>query len=305
MSQSILDVISKGLAEEMQLTEEYHPTRPVEFRLVRAGMIDPSSTKKLATPAAHILPGRDMIRDPYDPKIKNKLIRNIVGYNPVAQRPGEKPALEAIEDFLRFDSSGSVWIQPGEIDQWLYCKLYNKNRDNLNRNPNKAIVFYEVNEEKELVTLNNNSVLEYLASALIFNADPGDLQEIAQKVKNIYEQYQFDVMLENEKLIQTMISIAKSNPSHIILAAREPSSLARLLADQAVHRRAIIFDDNAEKLQWFWKRSQGEKGKKIIVKLAPGNSPIKGLVDYLISADGSEHFAELKKLGEEYYPKPR
>ena len=49
----------------------------------------------------------------------------------------------------------------------------------------------------------------------------------------------------------------------------------------------------------------GEKGKKVIVKLEPGNSPIKGLVDFLISKDGSEHFAELKKLGEEYYPKPR
>ena len=306
MSVAILDIISKDLAEDLCLTDEYHPKEPVTFRLIRANSVDPTSNR-IVTPSAHILPGKDMIKDPYDKRQKNKLIRNIVGYNPVAAKPGQDPALDPIEDYFRFDSSGEVIVQPGDLDKWLFAKLHNKNRDNPNRNVLKPAVFYEVNEAKELTAANNSFMFRHLASSIVIDAgeDPDLLHEIGLKVRALYPAYQVDVNVDAEKLIGSLVAIAESNPAHVILSVKEPNSLARLLAEEAVKRRTIFFDDHEEKLQWNWRRGTFDKGKKIIVKLEAGNTPIKGLVDFLTSKDGSEHFAELKKLGEEYYPKPR
>ncbi|MGC3945348.1 MAG: hypothetical protein QM762_12680 [Chryseolinea sp.] len=302
MSHSILEIISKDLATELDLMD--YPTEAVEFRLIRAGMIDPSSTRSVATPAAHILPGKDMIKDKYDKKVKNKLIRNISGYKS-QDVVGVGTTLIPDEEFVRFDSNGSVFVLPGEHDRWLFMKLHNKNRDNPNRNPLKAPVFYEVNEKREIAMLNNTALYRHLAASLIFNTEPDDLSEIADKVQKYFPEHAINSTLDYEPLLSVLASIAETTPTHMILAVKEPRSLARLLAEEAVHRKKLVFDDSSDKLQWRWRRSVGEKGKPAIVNLAPGNTPMKGLVDYLTSEEGSEHFAELKMLAEDYYPKPR
>jgi len=299
MALTLLDILSPGLIQELDLNKPL--TKPVEFRLINAGIVDNSSTRKVISPQFYGFPGQDSINDPLDKNAKVKTILNITGYNSIKGKPGEPTYMDPITEYVKFDSGSSVWCQPGEENKYLYLKVNNRNRDYPYRNPRKAPKYYEVNEKREMALKNNEFTYTYLAAGLLMDLDSNEVNNIAISLAKAFPgKYVFNVALEIEQILLQLESVAKSNPVDLIVAVKEPNSLARVVADDAVNRRLIFFDDHAERLTWKWK----SKVKSNIVKLAAGNNPVKGLVDYLISADGNEAFIELKQLNEKYY-RPR
>lgn len=133
MSYAILDVISKELADELELDKPIGDNEVLEFKLDRAGRVDPYSTKKTATPQGHIFAGKDYIKDPYDKKRRIKLIMNIIGFKPIAGEPGRPMADDPIEDYVRFGPEGRIYITSGQENQMQFIRLMNKNGSNPNR----------------------------------------------------------------------------------------------------------------------------------------------------------------------------
>lgn len=307
MSYNILDVISKELAEELDLNRTLGENEVIEFRHIRAGRVDPNSSKGFSTPTAHILPGKDLIVDKYDKKHRQKLVMNIVDYRPV-QEVGKPLIMDPVDGSVKFGPSGSIFCTANDMNQFLFMRIMNKNGSNPNRIKTKPVVFTEVNEVKELSIKNSYFDYRALASGVILKAEErGDegIIDIATKILRTYPQhYSFDIKSDVKKLKASIAHVAETQPLDFIMAVKEPMSYARVLVDDAIDNKRIFFDDHTEKQAWCWKRNSIEKGKKVIVKVEGEKNPLKGLIDFLQTKEGSEHMFELKQLGEENYSKP-
>lgn len=305
----ILNIISPGLVEHLSLKPLVGEEK-VEFRLSRAGMVDPTSTRAVSTPQFQGIAPLCDINDPYDKNgVSNKRIMNVVGYNSI-RTPGQATIQDPVPGYVRFMESGSITCTSQDNDLYFFLKLHNKNGSNPNRRTRTLdgrgipVVFFEVDVKKEIKIKTNGFDYRVLAANLVYNADEDALFDIAIKLQRAYpKEYTFDVKSDIEVLKSTLQSVAESNALNFILAVKEPNSLMRVLVDDAVNRNLIFFDDNEEKLAWNWKRTPGEKGKRTIVKLEKGNNPVRALVDYLTTTDGSEDMVEIKQLYEKNYGK--
>ena len=301
MTVSILNIISPGLVDYVDL-KPIKPGETIEYRLTRAGMVDPSSTRKVATPQYQGLAPYCNIRDPFDQhKVHEKTIMNIVGYDPVQSKPGEATYMNPRVDYARFLDTGSIVCTDTMNNLHYYLALHNYNRDNPNRKTDAKILFYRVDVKKEIKSKINGFDYRVLASNLLFQAEEDRIFEIAVKVLRAHPQFTFDVKEDVEKLKANLAFVAENNSLDFIMAVKEPQSQARVMADDLIGRKLIFFDDHEDKLEWKWRRSAGQKGKHGIVKLEKGNNPIRALVEFLTTAEGNEHLVEIKELYEERY----
>lgn len=301
MSYGILDIITKKLADELEL-KPLGENEVVEFRLKRAGKVNPYSTRKTSSPQGHILPGKEMIQDKHDLKQRMKLIQNIVGYNPI-QEPGKSVIMNPVEGYVKFGPSGSIFVTLNnpEVD-YLFMKLHNKNESNPNRINTKPVVFYEVNETKELTLKNNVFDYRALAAQALLYASDSQVIEIARKIQRAYPaHYVFDFASDISKIKASVAHVAEKQPIDFIKAVKEPLSYTRLVIDNAVARKLIFFDDHVEKRAWTWKKDVAVKKTRVIVKLDSSNdeNPLKSLVDFLQTAEGNEHRLELVQIFED------
>lgn len=306
MSLTILQIISKELKEALGIEDFIPEGEYREFRLCRAGVKDPSSSRAFSTPQGHIYPGKAMIRDPFDKNAKDKLIMNITGYTPIQGKPGEPIYYDPKIEAIRFDSSGSIKCKPEDYNQYLFLMADNRRREHPYRKSNKSPLYYLVDEKKEIESKNNSFAYKTLAGGLLLDIESDELAVIALKVQRAYPtKYAIDLTAAPEKLMATLNSIADKDPLDIILAVKEDNTYARVLVDDAVNRRVIFFDDHEEKREWKWKRTPGQKGKVVICKVDKGNKPVNALVEFLLAKDGTgnEHWVELKAQHEEYYSK--
>ncbi|MEJ7644288.1 MAG: hypothetical protein WKF87_06815 [Chryseolinea sp.] len=307
MSFNILNIISPGLIQQLDLKPLQGDDR-AEFRLTRAGMIDPTSTRQVSTPQFQgIAPFCD-INDPYDNDAGIKRIMNINGYNPIKGKTGDPVYMDPIAGYVRFMETGSILCTSQDNNLYFFLKLHNKNRDNINRRTKSQdgrgipVLFYEVNVGKEMKLKTNQFDYQYLASKLIFEADEDALFDIAIKLQRAYpKKYTFDMKAEINALKSSLQTAATSDSLNFILAVKEATSLTRVLVDDTVTRRNIFFDDHSDKKEWCWKRTPGEKGKKRIIKLEEGNNPVAALVDFLTTPEGSEDMVEIRQLYEKHY----
>jgi hypothetical protein len=301
---NILNIISPQLKESLGIEDSIPEGEYREFRLLRAGVVDPSSSKKTATPQMHGYPGKAMIHDPFDKNVKDKLIMNITGYRPVSGEPGKPTVMDPQIGYVKFDSSGSIKCLPQDYNLYLFLMCDNRNRDNQYRKTNKAPLYYLVDEKKEIAGKNNSFAYKVLAGSLLTDITDEQIAEYALKVQRAYaHKYKFDFTLEAEKLLASLNAIADKDPLDIILSIKEDNTYARVVADDAIARRVIFFDDHEDVRIYKWKRTPGEKGKVNIVKAEQGAKPINTLVSFLVSKEGSEHYAELRAQYEGYYSK--
>jgi hypothetical protein len=298
-SAGIIDLISKELIDELGILPEIHADHPIEFRLIRAGKVDPSSSKRTSTPQGYIYPGRALIFDPYSKR--TILIRNVNGYKPILD-PGKETIMDPIEEYIRFPASGSIYCTPEKYDQYVFMMLDNRHRDNPHAKPGKA-QYYMVDPKREVVKKNNSFSYKHLATGLVIDLEGQQIAEVALKLKKVFpKKYpMIDLNAPDDKLLATISGVADKDPIDIIVALKEPRSYHRVVADDAVDRKLIVFDDKQSK----WKFKKAEKGKETIAKVESGNKPINALVDHLISEEGKEHSAGLCAQFENHYSKSR
>lgn len=305
MSITILDIISPGLKEEFDL-KPLELNEVVEFRLTNAGVVDPSSTKKTATPAFTSLAGQDDILDPFDKKATKKRIMNIVGYEPIKE-VGKPTYMDPIIESVKFDSSGSIYCTAGQENLLYFMKLMNKNGTNPNRIPTKPIKFVEVDDKKEITIKNNIFEYRAMASLIIMNNDDDDeaLIDIAQKIERAYpSQYKYNLSDINA-LKANLAALAEASPIDFIKGVKEEKTYARLIVDDAIARRKIFFNEHPEHMSWHFKRTGAQKKSDFITKLETDKNVNKRLVEFLLTADGSKHLVELRQAFEDFYQKPR
>lgn len=307
MSYTIPDIISPQLAEFCNI-KPLEGNETAEFKLVNAGIKDNLTSNGVSTPQAYVLPGQETITDNLGKIKQEKMIINISGFEPVPGKKGEAVILSPIIDWVRFPSTGRIYLTGNDTNLLFYLRLYNKNGSNPNRKISKPIRFEEVNEAKELSLKNNFFEYRTLASMIILNADNNEEQLVNMATKFTRANptlHRLDITLEVSRLKAGLSVVAEKYPVEFILAIKENDSYARVLVDDAVIRKQIFFNDHSEKMTWEWKRAFKETGKKIIIKLSSDKNKVKQLVNFLQTGEGHEHFMELKARSEEFYRKSR
>lgn len=295
-------IISKDLKELIglkPLTGEETRT----FILVNAGVWDPGS-ERMISPQGRVMQGRDMIRDPGNTG-GDILIRNIVRWNPIT-KPGEETKFDPIDEPVRFPNTGRVTVTASENNQYYYLLLNNGNRDNVNRKPGKTVKYYMQDEARDLKLRVDAFEFEILAGSILIeladskNGELVDLVHALNKRNSKSKQMQFKVADKSVKEIYTDLTLfAKSNPISIIMASKNTYAQMRVLIENATTNRMIYFNQDDE-LQgtWFWYKAT--KGKEKICSVEIGNNPSKALADFLVSADGAKHKADLLNRHSEY-----
>jgi hypothetical protein len=298
--QSIKDVVSEQYAEEVGL----HPIpegEVVELRLTRANVVDPHSTRKVVTPAAHHLPGRTLITDRYDGN-KKKLIINIDSFDPKPTENGGTIYVP-IEKYLAFGPTGSIFLTAGQENTLWFALCHDKNGTNPLRDKGKANIFYVVNEKKEVSIKGNIFDYKALALGLIAISEEDEYVPMAQKIQKRYPHlYKFDLNADPVLLKTSLSEVADKQPVDFLVAIKEPKSYTRVIVDDLMMRNKIFFDNHEKNLRWKFRGKAKGKGD-VITKLETEKGSVKSLVDYLLdpTGKGHAHYQELTKLFEEHY----
>ncbi len=301
---NILDILSPKLKDEYSdYLTPLEQGQTAEFRLTRAGQVDPNSSKQTATPQFHGLPGYDMIRDQHDKDHPMKEIMNIKSFKAIKEK-GKPTWYEPEVEGIAFGSSGSIYILPDDgISKLFFMRLMNKNKTNPNRIPASRVVFFEVDDKKELSLKNN--ILDYrgLCTIILLESEDEELFEIASKLSLAFPgTWAYLSSIKDVGVVKaTLGGIIEANAIDFIRGTKDIRAYARLVVDFAVGRKKIIFNDHSEKLTWEYKALPGTKGKKIITKVEKPKSAVKDLVKFLKTAEGNEHYLELKEFYEKNY----
>lgn len=281
---SINDLLSKEL-----YVEPLKENETASFRLIRAGFMDPM-TGKPASPSGHSIPGLEVIFD----KVKkaNVRIMNIKEFVPT--QVNGQTIYEPKAAGVYFGGSSTITCTVNENDQYLFLKRTSYNRDNPFRSKKYPPIFFEVNVEKDAQVNVSNTEYKRLALNIVADSNDKELISIAYALNEAKQiGVTIDMNQKGPKLRAAMNNVAESYSEQLILASEDDDSKLRIWIDRAISDVVIMFDPHESKRQWIWLRDEKSKAKKSIVKITEGNDPIKGLIDYLLSADGSEHKAEL------------
>jgi hypothetical protein len=264
-----------------------------EFRLAIFGTIDPITEQPVRKPG-YTLAGIDRIIDHGDNN-NQKLIFNIVDYEPI-KMPGGNTVMQPKPGYLTFDGSGIIICTALDNDKYFYLKRHNKNRDNPFRNRKKPIIFYEVNEERDIKISRNSFEYRIHAGGFILQAEERELLDLAGRL-NAARRRDINIpsSLRGESLRQVLQPLSQTHPELVLLFSGNEELVARVIVDYAILNQWIIFNDHAEVMTWNWMRTPGKSGKVSIVKVESGDDPRKFLVSYIITKAGSMHYAELRQ----------
>lgn len=284
--QTIPDLISKELRQLVGI-KPLEEGETAEFRLVRAGVYDPTVGKPVS-PQGHILAPIDMIKDTWDKEMTGeKMIENITGYLPIRER-GKATQYQTLTEHVRFGHTGSLLLTSDQNNLYYYLKLHNKNRDNLNRKVKGVpVVFYEVNESKELEIKNNLFDYKIYAGTLLLEITDDQLRKLVRRLNDYNktrQRIEFDLRGDFKKLSTEIKAYADGNPVDVIMASDDRRSQLRIVVDVAADNRWILFD--ADGGQWVWSlaKAKNKTGKaSVICKVEDGNNPNRALVDYMLS----------------------
>lgn len=258
-----------------------------EFRLIRAGMID-IRTGKPISPEGHTLPGEEVIKH----KGESFRILNITGAKAISE-PGKVTVYDPTFEPIRFPSTGSIYCGQDDLDKMAFMLRSVYNRDNKFRGRSKySPVYYEVDHKRDAQVKVDNFEYRRLAMNIVAEATEKELFDIAfvmTKEHNVG----IDLNAKGSVLKAAVGNVAEAQPENFIMASKDESAKMRVTVDRAIAQDAILFDAHEEKRAWTWRRASGEKGPKNIVKIEKGNDPVRGLVDFLMEKEGSEHRAEM------------
>ena len=279
----------------------------VEFRLLRANQVDPSSTKRVRTPAGHYLAPQTTIIDPGQQN-RRIIIQNITGWDLVYTENGGsyyKPMLE----YFKFGSTGSMFLKAGDEDQLYFGRLHSKNKSNPHRDKSKPEIFYEVDEKKE-ISLKNN-FFDYKAMAYGYMSEVGydeqSLTEVAQTIQSAHRgRYIYTLGMGSEILRNQVMHTVDSQPIDFLISVKEKKSFTRLVVDHAEAARVILFDNHPNQMTWSYRRIAGVNANKTavtILKCSSQKAAKKELIEYLLdeSGKGNKDLMHLTKIFEDYY----
>lgn len=288
---STIKSINDLFSEELKVTP-LTGEQVQEFRLIRCGVLDPTSGK-LANPAGHGLASRDMIKDPWG--LGDIEIQNIVSHKAITE-VGRPTIYDPVIEPVMFPSTGSVFCGADDLAKFFYLKRQNGNRDNPYRIRKRPAVYYEVNHAKEVKLEKDKFEYKRIAFNIIAEADPKELLSIAYAINQRDVDFlKVDMNQKGDALTTSLNQIAEKYPSEVIKVSDNDRAKLTVYVDEAVAKNMIMFIDHPEKRLWKWMRAAGSKGKQNIVTIEPGNSASKGLVDFLLQVEGAEHKAELLK----------
>jgi hypothetical protein len=289
---SVNDIVSKELQVQPLKTGE---TR--EFVLVRSGYIDPNiNGGQPVSPAGHSLPGEDIIQDPYDIKHPIKSIFYITGFTPIKE-PGKPIFHDPQFGRVRFGRTGRIVVTADNIGLYSFLKLHNKNRDNKNRLLKYKPVFFEVNPKRDLDTSRARFAFKSLAGSLLLQMSDEQMEVVAKKI-NADKSIGITVNSQQDPdyLRDKLSGISEKHPEAFIEATGDQRSIATVLVNKAKTSDLILFD--RETSTWNW----GDRPKKTqkIAKIAEGNNPDAGLVDFLVQ-EGTDVLKELSGRRSDFY----
>jgi len=291
--QTVFDILSSEFIEELDMLKEIPANTTIEFKLLSTGSID-KRTGKPATMKRYSPSARIDILDPGDRK--RKIIQNIESFEPV-QVVGHGMIFQPVIKMPEF-KDGVCSCGPGDENLYWYLKAHPKNATNPRHG--KVTKFYEVSEKKE--TMLKVNLYDYKAMAVTIMAsieDDDKLVAIANKMEKTFPgQFAFSDKTDSDKLRLALQGVADSSPREFLIAVKEPKSYARILVDNAISRNQVFFEDHENNLNWKFKKSRGEKGKVLIMKVNKEKTKMKELVEFLTSDKGNEHLVELKRLDE-------
>jgi hypothetical protein len=298
-----MNSINDILSDELKVQPLKEGER-VEFRLVLFGQFNPSLNGP-AIPALRGLAGRCDINDPFDPKRPTKQILNIKSLLPISS-PGRETVYDPQIESVHFESTGGKVCTHNENNLYMYLKRHNKNRDNPWRNRKKEVVFYEVNEQRELKKMNDLFEFKTLAGYELIKASDRDLAIMASKLNAVGRKgLRIDISKPPRDIRKSLQQLSQINPADILLTSTIDEVVARVMVETAIDQRWIIFNDFEGEECWKWLRVPGEKGPKKIVSVTDPLADRNGdLVTFLVSKEGSDHFAELKMRHAQYYAVP-
>jgi len=294
---SINDILSEGLQ-----VKPLEGDQKQEFRLAIFGTIDPITEQPCRKPG-YTLAGIDRIMDALDKKSPgmNKLIYNIKDFKPIRMQNGET-IMQPEPGYVTFDGSGIIICTPESNDLYIYLKRHNKNRDNPYRNRKKPVIFYEVDEKRDLMVAKNSFEYKIHAGGHLLSADDNELSTLAYRLNALKKpDLSIPTNLRGGLLRNFLQPFSQTHPELILLFSGSEEQQARVIIDYAIQHQWILFSDHEDIRTWVWMRNAGKPGKVNIVKVEPGDDPRKFLMSFLITREGSQHFAELRKRHSEEF----
>lgn len=271
-----------------------------EFRLAIFGSIDPVTGQPVRKPG-YGLAAEDQIID----QGKSKMIFNVLSWE-FSEGPGGVEVKKPIKKMVIFPESGVIICTPTGAfnnDTYLYLKNHNKNRNNPYRKPGSGVVFYEVNEKRDISIAKNSFEYKILAGGHVMMAKTAQMDEL---VKNLNDsgrkELYIDPALKGMNLRRTLENLSQSFSSEILLFSGDTDRMMRVIVDYAINEQWIVFNDNEKVLMWQWtslKKPSEKIGNKktardIVAVPADGDDPREYLQSYFASEQGSLPYAELR-----------
>jgi hypothetical protein len=267
-----------------------------EFRLCIFGAVDPITGEPVRKPL-YGLSSQDRIRD----QGKSKVIMNIKDLLPV-QLPTGGTKMEPQPGMVYFDHTGIIICTQFSNDLYYYLKRHNKNKDNPYRDPTKTAVFYEVNEKRDLAIQEMAFEYKMFAGGYILQADQAGLNKLVSNLNQSGRQeLAIDPSLTGMNLRRRLEPLTQQFASEILLFSGHTDHMMTVVVDYAITNNWIIYNDHEEVQSWLWSalkkpnaKKVGKKDERHIVTVPAGDDPRKFLKGFLIDANGSSHYAELK-----------
>lgn len=286
MHTSINEIVSKPLR-----VEPLKQGQVAEFRLVGSGIVSPQ-TGKPAVSQGYIRQGRCRILDKYDNVNPEKEIYHVISTK--TYREHGKSFTEPVIGSVIF-GKGPLILDYTQNNTYMYLKLDNKNRDNKNRRPGSETIYYEYHEEKEAMSAAHRFEYKIMAGNLLLDLDTAQVLVIAARI-NEEPKYGFKIDL-NKKIADIKVSLqtfTETNARDFVIYSQNKRGLAQISVDRLLDESLIVFDEAKKK--WFWKQD-----KKLLAGIVKGNDPRKGLVDFLLSEEGSQDMAIVQSMHGDIY----
>jgi hypothetical protein len=272
-----------------------------EFVLLMAGFVDLSMNGgQPVTPSGYSLASEDQIQDPFDENHPIKSIFHVTSYRTIRE-PGKPLIYDPIFGNCRFDRTGRITVTHENNGLYAYLKLHNKNRDNKNRLPKYAAVFYEVDEARDELVLRRLFEYKIAAGNLLLQMEEEAITSVVKKVNASKSLgISLDINKDADYLRGKLQPVVDKHPALFIELSGDQRAFFKILIESAVKAEVLKFNDAEDVREWSWVRAVKEKGTKKLVKIDVGNKPIEGLIDFMLST-GKEAKEELLRRRSEYY----
>lgn len=277
------------------------------YRLISAGKKNPyirdetTNVEKRSFPANFVLSKEIEIIDS-GADYGSVLLQSVVGWQPIRENNNKNDRFNPIFEAINMNEQGSVTLDHSRQEQYIFMERHPLNRDNPYRDYNRAPLFYkeDIERDKRIRFEHNELIADLMAYVGLCSAS--ELEQIRMALIESGQTAFFGLPTQPDFIRNSLYGMIPLNDHAEIIMKHAPSGRLKIqkkIMDLAKIEK-IRFKE-ADRI-WMVHRPVGESGKrKFGVSIQPGDDPVKGFIDWLMSEDAIEDLNTLNELHTEFY----